>query len=121
MEIINQDDQLLSSAVDKLAALAQEQRLSIFRLLVQAGPNGLAAGDIAKALNTPPSTLSFHLSHLKNSGLIQDERKSRSIIYRPVFSAISSLASYLLENCCQGQCAANTTSQKETSYEPISC
>ncbi len=89
-------------ALSALSALAQEHRLAIFRLLVQAGPDGLPAGDIAEKLAIPASSLSFHLSHLKQGGLVEDERQGRSIIYRADFAAMNRLIAYLLENCCAG-------------------
>jgi len=90
------------TAVNALSALAQEHRLAIFRLLVQAGRSGLPAGQIAKQLGLPPSSLSFHLSHLKNGGVVSDERDGRSIIYRADFHAMNRLMAFLLENCCAG-------------------
>ncbi len=90
------------SALSALSALAQEHRLAVFRLLVQAGPEGLAAGDIAEKLDLPASSLSFHLSHLKQGGIVGVERQGRSIIYRADFAAMNELMAYLLENCCAG-------------------
>ena len=88
--------------VQALSALAQEHRLAVFRMLVQAGPQGLAAGDIAEKLDIPSSSLSFHLSHLKQGGIVEVERQGRSIIYRADFAAMNGLIAYLLENCCVG-------------------
>jgi DNA-binding transcriptional ArsR family regulator len=97
-----------SSAVIALGALAQEHRLAVFRLLVQAGGDGLPAGAIAEALGIPGSSLSFHLAQLNRSGLIQKQRRSRSLIYRADFAAMNDLIAYLLENCCSGAaCAPN--------------
>tara|TARA_R110000796_G_scaffold98628_3_gene206145 strand:- start:2672 stop:3073 length:402 start_codon:yes stop_codon:yes gene_type:complete len=93
-------------AVSALASLAQEHRLSIFRLLVQAGKDGLAAGAIAETLGVPPSSLSFHLAHLTRSGLISQERQSRTLIYRADYAAMNQLVAYLLENCCAGNACA---------------
>lgn len=90
------------SAVDALAALAQEHRLALFRLLVQAGAPGLAAGKIAEALGLPASSLSFHLAHLTRAGLIEQQRQSRSLIYTANFDAMNGLVAYLMENCCDG-------------------
>lgn len=105
-------------AVAALSALAQEHRLEIFRLLVQAEPKGLAAGDIADALSIPASSLSFHLSHLKQGGLVSDERKGRSIIYRADFAAMNGLMAYLLENCCGGvDCAPEIPAEIELTGE----
>ncbi len=91
-----------SSAIQSLAALAQEHRLALFRLLVQAGDKGMAAGDIAESLGVPNSSLSFHLAQLRNAGLILDERQHRSVIYRANYPAMNALVDYLLENCCAG-------------------
>ena len=90
------------TALSALSALAQEHRLEVFRLLVQAGPDGLAAGDIAQKLDIPSSSLSFHLSHLKQGGIVAVERQGRSLVYRADFPAMNGLMSYLLENCCEG-------------------
>ncbi len=92
-------------AVDALSALAQEHRLSVFRLLVQAGEDGLAAGAIAERLGIPNSSLSFHLAQLARAGLVGQERRSRSLIYRADYGAMNALVSYLMENCCVGACS----------------
>lgn len=94
------------TAIDVLGSLAQEHRLAIFRLLVQAGPEGLSAGIIAEKLGVPPSSLSFHLAHLTRSGLIGQERRSRTLIYRADYSVMNRLVAYLLENCCAGDACA---------------
>ncbi|WP_417621816.1 ArsR/SmtB family transcription factor [Parasphingorhabdus sp.] len=93
-------------AVAALGSLAQEHRLAIFRMLVRAGKEGLAAGMIAEALGVPSSSLSFHLAHLTRSGLISQERQSRTLIYRADYAAMNSLVAYLLENCCAGDACA---------------
>jgi DNA-binding transcriptional ArsR family regulator len=90
------------SAVTALAAIAQESRLAIFRLLVQAGPSGLPAGKIAEALSVPPSSLSFHLKELSHAGLVMSRQESRFIIYSANFEAMNRLIAYLTENCCGG-------------------
>lgn len=95
-----------SNAVTALAALAQDHRLAVFRLLVQAGDEGLSAGTIAERLGVPPSSLSFHLAHLTRAGLIEQERQSRSLIYRADYGAMNGLVAYLLENCCAGEACA---------------
>jgi DNA-binding transcriptional ArsR family regulator len=92
----------LSDAVGALGALAQETRLAIFRLLVQAGPEGLPAGVIAERLDVAPPTLSFHLAQLSNAGLVTSVRQSRSIVYAPDFEAMRGLVGFLTENCCGG-------------------
>jgi ArsR family transcriptional regulator, arsenate/arsenite/antimonite-responsive transcriptional repressor len=89
-------------AIAALAALAQESRLDVFRLLVQSGPDGLAAGEISARLGVPSPTLSFHLNHLKYAGLVTSRRDSRSIIYSADYKAMNDLLGYLTENCCRG-------------------
>lgn len=95
-----------SRAVVALGALAQEHRLALFRLLVQAGPEGRAAGAIAEALGIPNSSLSFHLAQLSRAGLIEPERRHRSLIYRANYDAMDALVGYLMENCCGGEACA---------------
>ena len=96
-------------AVRALNALAQEHRLVAFRLLVQAGTDGMAAGAIAEQLNVPASSMSFHLAQLAHAGLVTQRRASRSIIYAADYAAMDGLMSYLTENCCQGvSCVADT-------------
>jgi DNA-binding transcriptional ArsR family regulator len=85
-----------------LSALAQEHRLAAFRLLVQAGTEGMAAGALAEALGIPPSSLSFHLAQLNHAGLITQRRASRSMIYAADYAAMRTLMDYLTENCCGG-------------------
>lgn len=97
-----------------LSALANEHRLAIFRLLVQAGPEGRAAGAIAEALDLPASSLSFHLAHLNRAGLITQRRESRSLIYSADFAQMNALVGFLTENCCGGaSCAPAATTQKK--------
>lgn len=91
-----------SDAVAALAALAQETRLAIFRLLVTAGQSGLAAGDIADRLELAPATLSFHLNQLRHAGLIGFRREGRSLIYSADYAGMNALMAYLTENCCAG-------------------
>ena len=95
-------------ALEALAALAQEARLDVFRLLVGSGPGGLSAGDIAEALNLQSATLSFHLKELKNAGIVGCRRDGRSRIYTPDFAAMNTLVGFLTENCCQGAGACAT-------------
>ena len=90
------------TAIDALGALAQEHRLTLFRRLVQAGPEGMAAGALADALGVPNSSLSFHLSHLTRAGLIEQRRAGRSLIYSADYRAMDRLVGYLMENCCGG-------------------
>ena len=89
-------------AIAALAALAQETRIDVFRLLVSAGSEGLAAGAVGEALELPPATLSFHLRELKSAGLVRCERSGRFRIYSPNFEAVRELIDYVMENCCQG-------------------
>jgi len=91
-----------TAAIAALGALAQEHRLALFRLLVQAGADGMAAGAIAEALGVPNSSLSFHLAQLSRAGLIGQERRHRSLIYSADYAAMNALISYLMENCCAG-------------------
>ena len=90
------------AAVTALGALAQDHRLALFRLLVQTGEGGLAAGMIAEKLGVPNSSLSFHLTQLREAGLVLQERQHRSIIYRANYPAMNALVAYLMENCCAG-------------------
>jgi DNA-binding transcriptional ArsR family regulator len=89
------------TAVKALAALAQDTRLAIFRLLVEAGPAGIPAGGIAGALDIAAPTLSFHLKELAHAGLIEAEPQGRFIVYRADFKAMNALIGYLTENCCR--------------------
>ena len=89
-------------AVSALSALAQEHRLALFRLLVQAGEEGMPAGAIAVELGVPNSSLSFHLAQLHRTGLVKQERQHRSLIYRADYAAMNGLVAYLMENCCAG-------------------
>jgi ArsR family transcriptional regulator len=91
-----------TNAVLALAALAQDSRLDVFRLLVQAGPPGLPAGQVAVALDLAPNTLSFHFDRLRSAGLVTVRRDGRSLIYAARFETMNTLLSYLTENCCQG-------------------
>ncbi len=119
----------INNAVKTLSALAQETRLTAFRLLVQAGGPGLAAGDIARSLGIPHNTLSSHIAILANAGLVQAQRNGRSVIYRVNFDGTRALLGYLLEDCCQGSpdlctpvvnsvlascCASDTTNSSAT-------
>ena len=88
------------TALTALEALAQESRLGIFRLLVEAGPEGLAAGQIGERMALPSPTLSFHLAQLKRAGLLDCARKGRSLIYSANFQAMNDLVGYLTDNCC---------------------
>lgn len=91
------------AAVAALSALAHEHRLAAYRLLVEAGPDGLAAGVIAERLGLPPSSLTFHLQALLHAGLVSQRRVSRQVIYAMVPAAMNGLVAYLTEHCCGGQ------------------
>ena len=97
------------SAIEALGALAQEHRLAVFRQLVQAGDEGIAAGAIAEAIGIPNSSLSFHLAQLRNAGLILQERQHRSLIYRANYATMNALLAYLTENCCAGAACEGET------------
>ena len=86
-----------------MSALAQESRLEVFRLLVGCGDEGMSAGEIAEQLQIPAATLSFHLKELRNAGLIDQERKGRSLIYQLNVDAMRRLLAYLMQDCCQGR------------------
>jgi DNA-binding transcriptional ArsR family regulator len=93
------------TALAGFAALAHEDRLRIVRMLVVAGADGMAAGEIAAALdNAPPSRVSFHLKELDRAGMIQSRRDGKSIIYSATFPALSDLVAFLMHDCCQGHC-----------------
>lgn len=92
-----------TQAVESLAALAQPSRLQIYRLLVQAGREGMPAGKIGEQLELPPATLSFHLSQLTRAGLARSRQEGRFVIYSADYAAMNSLVRYLTENCCGGR------------------
>jgi ArsR family transcriptional regulator len=91
-----------TDAVAALAALAQDNRLDVFRLLVQAGPEGMPAGQVATALDLAPNTLTFHFDRLRDAGLVTVRREGRSMIYAARFNTMNELLAFLTENCCQG-------------------
>ena len=109
----------MTQAVDALAALAQESRLKVYRLLVEAGPAGLPAGRIGEALELPPATLSFHLAHLARTGLVRSRQEGRFVIYRADFQNMNELVGYLTENCCGGRSCAPATTRKGKSHEAL--
>jgi len=92
----------ISTAVIALTALAQETRLSIYRLLVEAGPEGLSAGRIGETLKVPPATLSFHLKQLAGAGLVSSRQEKQFIYYATDFDRMAELMTFLTQNCCQG-------------------
>ena len=98
-------------AVTALAALAQDNRLDVFRLLVEAGPEGLPAGEVAQVLSLAPNTLTFHFDRLRAAALVTVRREGRSMIYAARFETMNALLGYLTENCCGGapaKCAPST-------------
>lgn len=99
-------------ALEAFGALSNEHRLGIFRLLVQAGPEGMAAGDIAGKLGLPASSLSFHLAHLTRADLIEQRRESRSLIYSANFPTMNGLIAFMTENCCGGASCASASTPK---------
>ena len=103
------------SAVQSLAALAQESRLEVFRLLVQAGPEGLPAGEIAGRLGIPSSTLSFHVKALAQAGLVESRQDGRFIFYSADFAAMNDLVAFLGENCCGGRPCAPAGRRRKAS------
>ncbi|GBG13615.1 ArsR family transcriptional regulator [Novimethylophilus kurashikiensis] len=92
----------INIAVKALAALAQESRLAVYRLLVEAGPEGIPAGKIGEALGIAPSSLSFHLKELAHAGLVTSRQESRFVIYSANFAQMNALLSFMTENCCGG-------------------
>lgn len=91
-----------SQVIEALSALAQATRLAVYRLLVEGGPQGLAAGAIGEKLDLPPATLSFHLAHLARAGLLRSRQDGRFVIYSADFENMNRLVGYLTENCCGG-------------------
>ena len=91
-----------TDAIAALGALAQDNRLDVFRLLVQAGPEGMPAGAVATALDLPPNTLTFHFDRLRMAGLVTVRREGRSMIYAAKFEQMNALLGFLTENCCGG-------------------
>jgi DNA-binding transcriptional ArsR family regulator len=89
-------------AVTALAALAQDNRLDVFRLLVEAGPEGMPAGEVAAVLKLPPNTLTFHFDRLRHAALVRVRREGRSMIYAARFDAMNDLIGFLSDNCCGG-------------------
>ena len=92
-----------TTVIDALGALAQENRLDTYRLLVQAGPDGISAGEIAASLGLPPNTLSFHFDRLRQAGLVTVRRNGRSMIYAARYDTMNALIGFLTEKCCAGQ------------------
>ena len=110
----------MTQIVDALAALAQETRLKAYRLLVEAGPEGLAAGRIGEELELPPATLSFHLAHLARTGLVRSRQEGRFVFYSADFQNMNQLVGYLTENCCGGRACAPSRTRKGKDHEALS-
>jgi ArsR family transcriptional regulator len=108
----------ITDATQALAALAQETRLAIFRLLIEAGPEGMNAGAIAEAVGIPPATLSFHIAQLARAGLVSARQESRFIFYSANYPTMDDLIAFLTDNCCEGgaclpkTAAANTVAKR---------
>jgi len=123
----------IKAAVASLAALAQETRLSVFRLLVEAGPEGKSPGEIGEKLNVPPATLSFHLKALSHAALVTSRQDSRFVFYAADFEHMAALMSFLTQNCCNGMpqecltvvetalahCCAPTPSKRKSSRSKV--
>jgi ArsR family transcriptional regulator, arsenate/arsenite/antimonite-responsive transcriptional repressor len=106
-------------AVVALAALAQGNRLDVFRLLVQAGPEGMPAGAVAEALELAPNTLTFHFDRLRMAGLVTARRDGRSVIYAAQYEKMNALIAFLTENCCGGAPAAACKPARKRSKVPV--
>lgn len=102
-----------NQAVRALAALAQDTRLAVYRLLVQQGPSGMAAGEIAAQLSLAPATLSFHLKELSNAGLVNSRQDGRFVFYAADFAAMNALLAFLSENCCAADCGPSSCTPAE--------
>jgi ArsR family transcriptional regulator, arsenate/arsenite/antimonite-responsive transcriptional repressor len=100
-----------AAAVTALSALAQDNRLDVFRLLVQAGPDGMAAGEVAARLSLAPNTLTFHFDRLRIAGLITVRRDGRSMIYSARYGTMNALLAFLTANCCQGAPTSRTSAK----------
>ena len=101
------------------AALAQDNRLDVFRLLVQAGPEGMPAGAVAEALELAPNTLTFHFDRLRMAGLVTSRREGRSVIYAAQYQKMNALIAFLTENCCGGAPAAAYKPARKRSNVPV--
>jgi len=102
----------IQEAIIMFDALSQETRLRAFRLLVQAGPDGLAAGVLSDALGTPHNTLSFHLNHLSNAGIISSRKEGRSVIYSANFDITRDLIAFIVKDCCSAEFASIREDEK---------
>ncbi|KAB2967172.1 helix-turn-helix domain-containing protein [Zoogloea sp.] len=109
------------NAAELLAALGHESRLSVFRLLVEAGPEGIVASAIGEKLGLPPATLSFHLAHLSRVGLIRGRKESRFIRYCAEYATMDELIAFLTRNCCQGEACLPKTATCDTIAKRRKC
>jgi ArsR family transcriptional regulator, arsenate/arsenite/antimonite-responsive transcriptional repressor len=107
-----------TNVIRALAALAQDNRLDVFRLLVQAGPEGMSAGAVAEALELAPNTLTFHFDRLRTAGLVTARRDGRSVIYAAQYEKMNALIAFLTENCCGGAPAAACKPARKRSKVP---
>jgi len=105
-------------ALAALAALAQDNRLDVFRLLVEAGRDGLPAGSVADTLDLAPNTLTFHFDRLREAGLVDVRREGRSMIYTARYDTMNALLAYLTENCCQGRAEGCLPAESQRSKRP---
>jgi ArsR family transcriptional regulator, arsenate/arsenite/antimonite-responsive transcriptional repressor len=121
MEALDLDTEPATQTVERLSALAHASRLAIYRLLVQAGPEGLAAGMLAARLGLPAPTLSFHLKELVQAGLAKSRPQSRFVIYWADFAAINGLIGYLTENCCGGNGRVVAATDCASACAPDAC
>ena len=108
----------IQEAIILFDALSQETRLKAFRLLVKAGPEGLAAGTLSETLGTPHNTMSFHLNHLHNAGIISSRKEGRSVIYSANFEVTRDLVGFMVKDCCSGA-FANISENKKTGCSTI--
>jgi len=107
-----------TDAIRALGALAQDTRLGVFRLLVQQGPSGMAAGEVAEHLAIAPATLSFHLKELSHAGLVKSRQEGRFIFYAANFTAMNGLLAYLTENCCVADCGPGASCAPRAACAP---
>jgi DNA-binding transcriptional ArsR family regulator len=109
----------INQVVAALGALAQDSRLAVYRLLVQRGPEGAAAGTIAEKLGLPPATLSFHLKELSRAGLVSSRHEGRFVIYAANFATMNGLLGFLTENCCGGNPCVSAATRAPSSRSKI--
>jgi ArsR family transcriptional regulator, arsenate/arsenite/antimonite-responsive transcriptional repressor len=108
-----------TDVIEALSALAQDNRLDTYRLLVEAGPAGMPAGEVAAGLRLAPNTLSFHFDRLRHAGLVTVRREGRCMIYAARYDTMNALLGYLTENCCQGHADLCAPAEREKSTPPL--